>query len=595
MRDEITVRRQLRDLFAAMRYRPALFTAIILLSIGAAVLEGLGVSFILPIVEQSSPGGGAGQGGLSRMFARVYDFLGVPMTLETVIAGAAAVITLRYLLTFLSAWLRAELQAQYVRKLQLAAFDSALDARVSYFDKQGSDDILNAIVTQARYAGEVVAQAVMVLNQTFLSLMYVAIALLLAPYLTLLTAVVLSTFLYVLRYALEPGYSVGDRVANANEEVQEAVQAGTQGIRDVKLFGMTQELFQNFRGAVDKYTNSTVHLKRNQAAIDNTYRWVAAVTVFGLIYGSFVYSSLSLGGLGVFLMAMFRLAPRLSTLNNRIYEVEGKLPHLVRTREFIDSLEDQQEPRGASEPTPEVTDQVAFEGVQFAYDEAEDQVLRDVSFTAERGSFVAFVGPSGAGKSTIVSLLCRMYRPEAGRITASGLSIEEFDVGEWRQNVAVVRQNPFIFNQSLRYNVTIGRRDVSEREVRRVCEIAQVTEFLDELPEGMDTVLGDDGVRLSGGQRQRIVIARALLKDADVLVLDEATSDLDMTLEERVHSAIEESTHDQIMIVIAHRLPTVKNADCIFTMKAGRIIEYGTHDTLMTCNGEYAELYATQS
>jgi len=595
MRDEITVRRQLRDLFAAMRYRPALFTAIILLSIGAAVLEGLGVSFILPIVEQSSSGGGAGQGGLSRMFARVYDFLGVPMTLETVIAGAAAVITLRYLLTFLSAWLRAELQAQYVRKLQLAAFDSALDARVSYFDKQGSDDILNAIVTQARYAGEVVAQAVMVLNQTFLSLMYVAIALLLAPYLTLLTAVVLSTFLYVLRYALEPGYSVGDRVANANEEVQEAVQAGTQGIRDVKLFGMTQELFQNFRGAVDKYTNSTVHLKRNQAAIDNTYRWVAAVTVFGLIYGSFVYSSLSLGGLGVFLMAMFRLAPRLSTLNNRIYEVEGKLPHLVRTREFIDSLEDQQEPRGASEPTPEVTDQVAFEGVQFAYDEAEDQVLRDVSFTAERGSFVAFVGPSGAGKSTIVSLLCRMYRPEAGRITASGLSIEEFDVGEWRQNVAVVRQNPFIFNQSLRYNVTIGRRDVSEREVRRVCEIAQVTEFLDELPEGMDTVLGDDGVRLSGGQRQRIAIARALLKDADVLVLDEATSDLDMTLEERVHSAIEESTHDQIMIVIAHRLSTVKNADCIFTMKAGRIIESGTHDTLMTCNGEYAELYATQS
>jgi len=232
--------------------------------------------------------------------------------------------------------------------------------------------------------------------------------------------------------------------------------------------------------------------------------------------------------------------------------------------------------------------------VYFAYDE-DEQVLRGLSFDVRKDEFIAFVGQSGAGKSTIVSLLARMYDPDSGDIRADGVPIEEYDVEEWRERIAVVRQQPFIFTDTLENNVTIGNRDATRQDVERVCEIAKVDEFVDDLPNGYESQLGDDGVRLSGGQRQRVALARALLKDADFLVLDEATSDLDSNLEKEVQAAIESMDRDYGIIAIAHRLSTVKNADRIYTVDGGEIIESGTHRDLLTEDGDYAELYTIQS
>jgi subfamily B ATP-binding cassette protein MsbA len=168
------------------------------------------------------------------------------------------------------------------------------------------------------------------------------------------------------------------------------------------------------------------------------------------------------------------------------------------------------------------------------------------------------------------------------------------DIEEWRSRIAVVRQSPHIFNDTLRYNLTIGNRDVSQNELDRVTRIARVDEFFDELPEGYDTQLGDDGVRLSGGQRQRVALARALLKEADILVLDEATSDLDSNLEKEVQESIENMERDYAIVGIAHRLSTVQNADRIYTVEAGEIIETGRHEDLIKNEGQYAKLYEIQ-
>jgi subfamily B ATP-binding cassette protein MsbA len=185
-----------------------------------------------------------------------------------------------------------------------------------------------------------------------------------------------------------------------------------------------------------------------------------------------------------------------------------------------------------------------------------------------------------------------MYDADNGEIQANGAPIEEFDLEAWCDSIAIVRQNQFIFKDTLRYNLTIGNRDATQTEINRAAEIAKLDEFLDELDDGYDTLAGDNGVRLSGGQQQRVALARALLKDADLLVLDEATSDLDTNIEEDVQCAIENMDQDYITITVAHRLSTVKNAGRIYTVVDGEITDVGRHKKLLNRGGKYAERYS---
>ena len=595
--DRTSRREQLQALVRVAKYRPALTGGIVIFSVFAASLEAVGLSFILPIVELvQAPGNPATEAdGVLGAFVAIYQVLGIPFTLGSVILGVSFVLTVRWTSTFVVRWFRGALEVDYIRELQTRAFENALDTRVEYFDREGSDDILNAIVTQAEYAGEVISYVVSFLEQLFLSLIYLLVAFVLAPLLTLFALVFLGSFSLMFRRLLEPGYDIGDRVADANERVQQAVQAGTQGIRDTKLFGMKTELFDDFSAAVNKYTESGIKIRRNQQAIHSFYNLLTAISVFILIYVAITFANLSLGSLGVFLFAMFRLGPKASSLNSKFYQIENNLPHLVRTQQFIDELERNQEPDTEREPVPEPVESVEFDNVRFSYTGQEEEALSGISFEFEKGEFVGFVGQSGAGKSTVVSLLARLYEPDAGEIRANGRPIHQMDVDGWRSRIAVVRQDPFVFNDTLRYNLTIGNRGVSRDELDKVVRIARVDEFFDDLPDGYDTQLGDDGVRLSGGQRQRVALARALLKDADVLVLDEATSDLDSNLEREVQESIEHMDREYAMVGIAHRLSTVKNADRIYTVDDGEIIETGQHEELIDNGGQYAELYLIQS
>jgi subfamily B ATP-binding cassette protein MsbA len=524
----------------------------------------------------------------------VYETLGIPLTIGSIILGLAIVLTIRHTSTFLSEWARVKLRMNYVGDLQTQSFENTLGARIAYFDDEGSDDILNAIVTQASKAGHAIEGFIHVFQKGVLILMYVGLAMYLAPVLTLISAGIVAIGVVTLRNTVESGYTVGDRVADANEKIQRSVQAGTQGIREVKTLGYEDTLLENFYNRMEKFVTSSIKVKRNEVFLGNAQDLMVALIVFSLIYFALAFTSMSFGALGAFLFVMFKLGPMVSVVNKRYYQLEGMLPHLVRTDEFIDELQENEEVESGDEPVPENPSPIVFDDVSFSYNE-DEEVLSNISMQIDGGDFVALVGGSGAGKSTIASLLARLYEQDSGEILAADTPISEFDLDEWRSRIAYVRQDPFIFDTTLRQNLLMANPEASERELDRVATIAQVTEFLDDLPDGFDTELGDDGVRLSGGQRQRVALARALLEDADILLLDEATSDLDTDIENRVQTEIETMNRDFTIIAIAHRLSTIKGADRIFTLEDGEIIEEGQHDTLIQEGGRYAELYSSQS
>ncbi|SEP21110.1 ATP-binding cassette, subfamily B, MsbA [Halorientalis persicus] len=582
----------LRD---AASFRPALGSVIIGLSIITALFEGIGVGFILPIIEfaqSSTPPTEAD--GVLQVFVQAYRFAGVPFTLEYLVAGVAVVMTFRYVTSFVVGWQRAILTTGYQREMRRRLFEALSYAPIEYIDQQGSDDLLNSLVTETRRTGSIISGTVSVLENALRGLIYLVIAAVLSPILTLIALVALSASSLFVRYVLEPAYSVGDDVADANTQFQTISQASIQGMRDVRLFNLRPELIDRMDKILDKFYQSNVKLSRNRTALSNLNQLSNALVVFGLIYIGIQFTSLSLAEIGVFLFAVYRLSPTVTQLNSLVYQLNSSLPHIVRVQNRIQELESMSHP--AMDGTRAVTsvDTLTFEDVSFSYGQGE-QVLQSVSFSVERGKHIAFVGQSGAGKSTIVSLVGRLQSPGSGRITADGTPIDRFDVEQWRDRLAVIRQNPYIFDETLKENITVGNRNASLRDIERVCEIAQVSEFIDELPDGYDTDLGEDGVRLSGGQKQRVAIARALLKDADILILDEATSDLDSNIEQRVHENITGMEDQYMMISIAHRLSTVSDADRIYTLIEGSITDVGTHEELLESEGIYADLYATQS
>lgn len=571
-------------------FNPILTFSIISLSFGVALLEGAGLSFIQPIFETANSPDSIGEGTITAIIGYIYGLLGVNLNLETLILGVSLVMILRYSTTFIVSWLRLILANSYKAELKNRAFKVALESKIEVFDQKGPDDILNHVITETGYSSKLIGVSIAVMERLFLAVAYLAIMAVLSPLMTIFSILFLGGATFILRKKIQPAISIGEKVAEANERLQASAQSGTKGIREVKLLGRIEDVFSDFTEAVEDVKENEISISRNEKAIYNLYRMTAAVTVFLLIYIGMRHSNLGFGHLGIFLLALYRLTGAISSLNSRIYRLEGYFAHFIRTQKYLEKFEgnsEEFEGRNLDE-----IDAIKFEDVSFSY--KDEKAIKNLSFEIKKGDFIGFAGASGAGKSTIVSLISRLYSPDSGEIRSSGRNIQEYDLRSWRDRIAVVRQQTYIFNTNLKENIKAGNDDASKEEIKEACEISQVTEFIDELPNGLETEIGDNGIKLSGGQRQRVAIARALLKDSDFLILDEATSDLDSGLEKKVHDAIEEQKDFKGILAVAHRLSTIKNADRIYTFHKGMIVEEGSHNELIQQDGKYHELYTLQ-
>jgi ABC-type multidrug transport system fused ATPase/permease subunit len=369
------------------------------------------------------------------------------------------------------------------------------------------------------------------------------------------------------------------------------------GIRTVKAFRAEDRKVAEFVAADREVFRESLDVQRTKSASDAATELVNNFLAMALTVGGgwlLLREALPIGApiLAVFLMQVGGIHRPAKRLVKDLNSMNDALASVDRVFEILDLPGPPPDPAGAP-AFPGLADRIRFEHVGFAYRPGHP-VLADVSFELRRGTTVALVGPSGAGKSTLCDLLLRLYEPTEGRITVDGAPLASFRRASWLDRTAVVTQEPFLFHASIGANLGLGRQGATGAEIRAAAEAAQIHGYVVSLPEGYDAEVGERGARLSGGQRQRITIARALLRDPLVLVLDEATASLDAESEREVQDAIERLRAGRTTLVVAHRLATVKRADAIVVVDEGRVVDQGTHDELLARGGLYARLCAMQ-
>jgi subfamily B ATP-binding cassette protein MsbA len=586
--------------FAAVRLvRPLLaghpFAVVLVVALGilSSVAEGVGITLFIPLVQSIDPAAGAG--GLPLPLARLVETVPADrraVVFPLLILGA---ILLKNALVFANHAVVSRMFADVGTRLRSQLFGRLVTMDWAEFERADSGAFLTLLATESWRAAQAVQLLLAIIVHLCTIAVFVTLLLVISWRLTIALLVGLLAVSWLVRSMSASAKHTGRASVEANARLGERMWETLAGMRTVHAFGAEDHERARFATASREVRRTFLRLDLIAGLVGPVAETLHAALLLVIVVLALRHPGM-LPALLAFALLVFRLQPKMQMLETARAALLGLLGAVRDVHSFLDRPADRAPATsGTVHPAPGTRDALTVEHVSFRYSPDAKPVVHDVSFRIAWKQVTAIVGASGVGKTTLLHLLCGFLEPTAGCIAVDGIPLTRLDRDAWRGRIGFVSQDTFLFNTSVRDNIAYGRRDASDAEIEAAARQAHAHEFIAELSAGYATLVGDRGVRLSGGQRQRIALARAFIRRPELLILDEATNALDGVSEHLVRRSIEEVRGSCTVVIVAHRLDAILDADHVVVLEAGHVVEEGAVAALMERGGTFRRLYARQS
>ena len=580
--------RALRALFPLLRLQRWMVSVIIILGVLTALSEGLSISLLVPLIQNQV--GTANAGVLGRMTAL---FQGIPAEgrLWWIGLSILVLVVLKNMLSYSYSLLFQWMNASVSHRLRCGIFHQLLSLSQSYLDGHDSGKLLNTLATDTWRVSSAFAVLANVIINVCMTLTLGSLLLLISWKLTLITGCLLLLISQIVQMLTRRAKQLSVEATAANASLSQRMLETFHGLRLIRAFGRESHELNRFDVASGGVRKIFWKLESISALVHPLSEVLTASLLLSILAVIAMRTPAQMATSLTFLILLYRLQPRIKQFDSDRVALNAFSASIEEVRRLLDET-DKPYLRSGARMLDSVEKGIVLENVSLYYGSGKGPALDQVTCLINIGETTALVGPSGAGKSSLISLICRFYDPSSGRLLIDGIPLQELDLTWWRGQIAVVSQDVYLFNASVAENIIYGKLGATREELLEAARKAHALEFIEDLPDGFETVLGDSGLLLSGGQRQRVALARAFIRDPQILILDEATNSLDLISETVVQDALEEFGRGRTVLIIAHRISTIEHADKVIVLEAGKAVESGSVTELLSKGGLFSRFYA---